>query len=260
MTTFLAVFEYDGTPYAGWQIQPGLKTVQGQIEAALARLCRAPIRVQASGRTDAGVHALAMPVSFDADGIDANRLREGLNGILAREPLACLHVYQMPAGFNARFDCLGRAYEYRILARRAPPALARGWVHSVKVPLDVEAMNRAASYLIGHHDFSTFRASECQSSSPLKTLEELHVSQRGEEVVVRASARSFLHHQVRLMVGSLIKVGKGNWTPEDMAEALEAKDLRRAGPMAPGQGLYFIEGRYENLPAPGPYFRSLRAP
>ena len=255
MTTFLALFEYDGTPYAGWQTQPGLKTVQGEVEAALATLCRAPIRVQASGRTDAGVHAVSMPVSFTAEGIDANRLREGLNGILAREPLACLDVYEMPEGFNARFDCLGRAYEYRILARRAPPALARGWVHSVKVPLDVEAMNAAASYLVGHHDFSTFRSSECQAASPVKTLDALNVSRRGEEVVVRAAARSFLHHQVRLMVGSLIKVGKGHWTPEDLVDALKAADLRRAGPMAPGEGLYFLEGRYENLPEPGPYYR-----
>ena len=144
----------------------------------------------------------------------------------------------MGQGFNARFDCLGRAYEYRILARRAPPALAQGWVHSVKVPLDVENMNAAAQHLIGRHDFSTFRSSECQAASPLKPLIDLAVSRRAE-VVVTARAKSFLHHQVRLMVGSLLMVGKGNWTPEDMKIALEAKDLRQAGPMAPSEGLYF---------------------
>ena len=253
---FLAVFEYNGTPYAGWQAQPGLKTIQGEIEAALKTLCCAPIRVQACGRTDAGVHALAMPVSFAADGIDANRLREGLNGLLAREPLACLDVYTMPEGFNARFDCLGRAYEYRILDRRAPPALTRGQVHALKVPLDVAAMNEAAGFLIGHHDFSTFRSSECQALSPMKTLDHLAVSRRGEEVVVTAHAKSFLHHQVRLMVGSLLMVGKGNWTPKDMKAALRVADLRAAGPMAPSKGLYFVEGLYEALPEPGPYFRN----
>ena len=256
MPTFLVIFEYSGKPYTGWQAQPGLKTVQGEIEQALETLCRSPIRVQACGRTDAGVHALAMPVSFAAEGLDANRLREGLNGLLARDPIACLDVYAMGQGFNARFDCLGRAYEYRILARRAPPALAQGWVHSVKVPLDVEAMNAAAQHLsLAVTIFPTFRSSECQATSPLKTLDHLAVSRRGAEVVVTARAKSFLHHQVRLMVGSLLMVGKDNWTPEDMKIALEAKDLRRAGPMAPSEGLYFVEGAYDNLPLPGPYNR-----
>ena len=182
MPTFLAIFEYSGTPYAGWQAQPGHSTVQGEIEGALKTLGRTAISVQACGRTDAGVHALAMPASFQFQGMDANRLREGLNGLLGRQPISCLDVYQVADGFNARFDCLGRAYEYRILARRAPPALARGRVHSVRVPLDVAAMNAAAQYLIGHHDFSTFRSAECQAASALKTLDHLAVSNRGRRL------------------------------------------------------------------------------
>ena len=255
MTTFLAIFEYDGSPYRGWQAQPGLTTVQGEIEAALKTLTRQDILIQACGRTDAGVHALAMPASFEAEGIDANRLREGLNGILARQPIACLDVYTMPDGFNARFDCLGRAYEYRILARRAHPALTRGAVHSVRVPLDVEAMNEAAAYLIGNHDFTTFRSADCQAASPQKTLDTLCVSRRGEEVVVETSAKSFLHHQVRLMVGSLVQVGKGHWQPHQMKQALEAADPRACGPMIASEGLYFVLGLYGNLPNPGPYQR-----
>lgn len=256
MTTYLAIFEYDGSPYRGWQSQPGLTTVQGEIEAALKTLTRQDTTIQACGRTDAGVHALAMPVSFVVEGMDANRLREGLNGILAKQPIACLDVYTMPAGFNARFDCLGRAYEYRILARRAHPALGRGYVHSVRVPLDVAAMNAAACHLIGNHDFTTFRSSDCQASSPQKTLDTLHVSRRGEEVVVETSAKSFLHHQVRLMVGSLVQVGKGHWPPHQMKQALQAMTPRAAGPMIASEGLYFVRGIYNNLPAPGPYARN----
>ena len=149
MATFLALFEYQGGAYHGWQRQAGLKTVQGEIEAALRVLTNRPTTVQACGRTDAGVHALAMPVSFDLVGIDANALRERLNGLLAPQPIACLDVYTMPAGFNARFDCLDRAYEYRILARRAPAAVDQGGVLSVRVPLDMAAMRAGAAYLIG---------------------------------------------------------------------------------------------------------------
>ena len=211
MTTYLALFEYDGTPYHGWQEQPGLKTVQGEIEAALAILCKEPVLVQSCGRTDAGVHALAMPVSFEISGMSANQIREGLNGLLARQPIACLDVYAMESGFNARFDCQARAYEYRILARRAHPALSRGYVLGLRVALDIAAMNAAAAYLVGHHDFSSFRARDCQAASPMKTLDYLTVFKRQEEVIIAAQAKSFLHHQVRLMVGSLLEVGKGNW-------------------------------------------------
>ena len=255
-STYLAIFEYDGAPYRGWQAQPGLKTVQGEVEGALKTLMRQDISVQACGRTDAGVHALAMPVSFLAAGTDANRLREGLNGLLARQPIACLDVYQMAAGFNARFDCLGRAYEYRILARRAPPALRQGYVQAVRVPLDVAAMNEAAAYLIGPHDFTTFRSRDCQADSANKTLDRLEVTRRGEEVVIETSARSFLHHQVRLMVGSLIQVGKGQWRPEQMRTALAARDPGACGPMVAPQGLYFVRGLYAGLPKPGPYNRN----
>lgn len=256
MPTFLSIFEYDGSPYRGWQSQPGLKTVQGEIEAALKTLTNHNIIVQACGRTDAGVHALAMPASFEADNIDANRLREGLNGILARQLISCIDVYEMPSGFNARFDCKGRAYEYRILARRAHPALGRGYVHSVRVPLDVDAMNFAAQYLVGRHDFTTFRSSDCQADSPVKTLDVFRVSRRGEEIVIEAKARSFLHHQVRLMVGSLVEVGKGHWEPVDLKHALEAVDPVASGPMIASDGLYFVRGIYSELPEPGPYLRS----
>lgn len=256
MPTYLALFEYDGSPYRGWQAQPGLKTVQGEIEAALKTLTRQDVLIQACGRTDSGVHALAMPASFEVAGLDANRLREGLNGILARQPIACLDVYTMPDGFNARFDCLGRAYEYRILARRSHPALGRGYVHSVRVPMDVKAMNEGAAHLIGNHDFTTFRSSDCQAASPVKTLDQLRVSRRGEEIIVETAAKSFLHHQVRLMVGSLIQVGKGHWTPAQMRDALEAKDPRACGPMIASEGLYFVRGDYADLPPPGPYNRA----
>ena len=255
MPTFLAIFEYKGTPYHGWQAQPGLKTVQGEIQAALKILTGQQITIQACGRTDAGVHALAMPISFRVSGIEANRLREGVNGLLARQSIACLDVYTMPDEFNARFDCVSRAYEYRILARRAPPTLTQGYVHPVRVPLDMAAMNTAATYLIGRHDFSTFRSSQCQAASPLKTLDHLHVTQHGQEILIHAAAKSFLHHQVRLMVGSLIQVGKGTWQADDMKKALEARNPAAAGPMAPAEGLYFVQGTYGHLPPPGPYSR-----
>ncbi len=253
MATFLAVFEYQGGPYHGWQRQTGLKTVQGEIEAALRILSGRPTTIQACGRTDAGVHALAMPVSFDLAGIDANALRERLNGLLAPQPIACLDVYAMPAGFNARFDCLDRAYEYRILARRAPAALDRGAVHSVRVPLDMAAMQAGAAYLIGRHDFSTFRSKHCQADSPQKTLDTLEIHERNGRVIIQTRARSFLHHQVRLMVGSLIQVGKGHWRPRRMGEALRAADPRACGPLVAAEGLYFVRGTYADLPCPGPY-------
>ena len=253
MPTFLALFEYVGTPYSGWQAQPGLKTVQGEIEAALKVLTRRPVPIQACGRTDAGVHALAMPVSFAVEGLDADRLRAGLNGILAPQPIACLEVQVRPDGFNARFDCLARAYEYRILPRRARPALSRGAVLWVPVPLDVEAMNRATSHLVGTHDFTTFRSSECQAASPVKTLDLLRVLRRGEEIVVETAAKSFLHHQVRRLIGSLIQVGKGRWTPDRLRAALEARDPSASGPMSAAEGLYFVRGDYPNAPTVDPH-------
>ena len=256
MATFLALFEYDGGPYRGWQRQAGMTTVQGEVENALKTLTRQCVRIQACGRTDTGVHALAMPVSFDVIGFDANRLREGLNGLLALQPISCLDVYTMPDGFNARHDCMGRAYEYRILARRAPPALGRGTVHSIRVPLDVASMNAGAAHLIGRHDFSTFRAKDCQAASPVKTLDALHVYVRDEQIIVEAQARSFLHHQVRLMVGSLIEIGRGRWSPNRLRAALQAADPRACGPMVSPKGLYFVWGSYANLPEPGPYRRS----
>ena len=255
MATFLALFEYQGGAYHGWQRQAGLKTVQGEIEAALRVLTNRPTTVQACGRTDAGVHALAMPVSFDLVGIDANALRERLNGLLAPQPIACLDVYTMPAGFNARFDCLDRAYEYRILARRAPAAVDQGGVLSVRVPLDMAAMRAGAAYLIGRHDFSTFRSKHCQADSPLKTLDRLEVRERGGHTIIETQARSFLHHQVRLMVGSLIQVGKGRWPPSRMGTALRAADPRACGPLVAAEGLYFVRGTYADLPSPGPYRR-----
>jgi tRNA pseudouridine38-40 synthase len=199
----------------------------------------------AAGRTDAGVHALAMSTHVDVmKSLTPHRLREGLNALVRPHPISVLEVAEVPGDWHARFSCIGRRYLYRILNRRAPPALDAGRVWHVAVPLDPEAMQQGAAHLVGRHDFTTFRSAQCQSDSPVKTLDALEVTRAGEEIHVAAAARSFLHHQVRSMVGCLALVGRGQWTPDDMRKALQARDRAALGFNAPPHGLYFVEARY----------------
>ncbi|HKT14411.1 MAG TPA: tRNA pseudouridine(38-40) synthase TruA, partial [Allosphingosinicella sp.] len=202
-------------------------------------------QVHAAGRTDAGVHALAMTAHVDVDRqLTPHRLREGLNALVRPHPVSVLEVEPVADDWHARFSCVGRRYLYRILNRRAPPALDSGRVWHLAVPLDVDAMAEGAAHLVGRHDFTTFRSAQCQSDSPVKTLDRLEVARAGKEIHVTAAARSFLHHQVRSMVGSLAMVGRGQWQPEQMTKALEAKDRAALGFNAPPDGLYFVEAIY----------------
>lgn len=245
MTRWRLTVEYDGAPFMGWQRQDHGPSVQACLETAICRMTGEDVTVQAAGRTDAGVHALAMSAHVDIDrDVTPHRLREGLNALVRPLPVSVLAVERVADDWHARFSCTGRRYMYRILARRAPPALDVGKVWHIAVPLDVEAMAKGAAHLIGRHDFTTFRSTHCQSDSPVKTLDRLEVSSHGEEVQIEAAARSFLHHQVRSMVGCLALVGRGQWGPDDMGKALEAKDRNALGLNAPAHGLYFVEATY----------------
>lgn len=245
MTRWRLTLEYDGGPYMGWQRQDHGPSVQQTLEDAVARMTGERAVFTAAGRTDAGVHALAMPAHVEISReVTAHRLREGLNALLRPAPVAVLDAQPVDGEWHARFSCLGRRYRYRILNRRPPPVLDRGRVWHIARPLEVEAMEDAAAVLVGRHDFTTFRSAHCQSDSPVKTLDMLQVSRNGEEVHVAAAARSFLHHQVRSMVGCLALVGRGQWTPTDMKAALDAKDRAALGFNAPPQGLYFVEAVY----------------
>ena len=245
MTRWRLTVEYDGGPFMGWQRQDHGPSVQGTLEDALQRMTGEAAVVHAAGRTDAGVHALAMPAHADVTKLlTAHRLREGLNALVRPEPISVLSAEPVAHDWHARFTCIGRRYLYRILSRRAPPALDSGRVWHIPVPLDVEAMQAGAALLVGRHDFTTFRSVNCQSASPVKTLDSLEVELAGEEIHIRASARSFLHHQVRSMVGCLALVGRGRWSPDDVKTALEAKDRQALGLNAPPEGLYFVEAIY----------------
>ncbi len=245
MTRWRLTIEYDGGPFMGWQRQDHGPSVQQTLEEALEQMTGETVTFTASGRTDAGVHALAMPAHVDlAKSLTPHRLREGLNALVRPQPVSVLDVAEVADDWHARFSCVGRRYLYRILSRRAPPALDRGRVWHVAVPLDVEAMQEGATMLVGRHDFTTFRSVHCQSDSPVKTLDRLEVSRSGDEILIEAAARSFLHHQVRSMVGCLALVGRGQWSPDDMRKALEARDRAELGLNAPPQGLYFVEGLY----------------
>ena len=245
MTRWRLTIEYDGGPFMGWQRQDHGPSVQQALEEALQRMTGEPATVHAAGRTDAGVHALAMSAHVDlAKPLTEHRLREGLNALVRPHPVAVLSVEPVAEDWHARFSCIGRRYLYRILNRRAPPALDRGRVWHVAVPLDEEAMREGAAMLVGRHDFTTFRSAQCQSDSPVKTLDRLDVTREGDEMRVEAAARSFLHHQVRSMVGCLALVGRGQWEPADMKSALEARDRSALGFNAPPEGLYFVEAIY----------------
>jgi len=246
VTRWRLTIEYDGGPFMGWQRQAHGPSVQQTIEEALARMTGEETQVIAAGRTDAGVHALAMSAHVDiAKAVTPHRLREGLNALVRPHPVSILEVQQVADDWHARFSCTGRRYLYRILNRRAPPALAAGKVWHIAVPLDLEAMAKGAAQLVGRHDFTTFRSAHCQSDSPVKTLDRLEVCREGEEIRITAAARSFLHHQVRSMVGCLALVGRGQWRPEDIGRALDARDRAALGFNAPPDGLYFVGAIYD---------------
>jgi tRNA pseudouridine38-40 synthase len=238
MPRYRLTVEYDGGGFAGWQRQENGPSVQGALEEAIFKLSAARVTVTGAGRTDAGVHARGQVAHFDIEKeFPPETVRDALNAHLRPDPVAVLDAAIAPADFNARFSASGRHYEYRILCRRAPAALDRGHVWHVARPLDADAMHDAAQQLVGKHDFTTFRSVQCQAQSPLKTLDRLDVAVQGEDIVIFARARSFLHHQVRSITGSLKLVGEGKWKVRDLARALAAKDRSACGPVAPPDGL-----------------------
>ena len=245
MTRFALTLEYDGAPFFGLQRQSHQPSVQQAVEEAVFAITGETTNMVAAGRTDAGVHALAMRAHVDiAKDIAPFRLMEALNALLRPAPVAVLDCGAVADDWHARFSCIGRAYRYRIINRRAPLALEAGKAWAVKNPLDAEAMHRAGQSLVGLHDFTTFRSAHCQSKSPVKTLDWLTVRREGEEVLIETAARSFLHHQVRSMVGCLALVGLGRWREEQIAEVLEARDRTQLGMNAPAEGLYFVRADY----------------
>jgi len=237
--------EYDGAPFCGWQIQPNAPSVQGALETAVKAISGEDVRVHGAGRTDAGVHALAQVAHCDiAKPFPRGRLRDGLNAHLRPNPIAVLSADIVADDFEARFSATRRHYLYRISNRRANLALDIGRVWRVPRALDADAMHRAAQRLLGKHDFTTFRDTECQAKSPDKTLDQLDVVREGEAILIRTSARSFLHSQVRSMVGSLVWVGEGRWSADDLAAALAARNRAACGPVAPPEGLYLVRVEY----------------
>ncbi|MED5367121.1 MAG: tRNA pseudouridine(38-40) synthase TruA [Pseudomonadota bacterium] len=246
MARFKLTLEYDGAPFVGWQRQDNGPSVQAALEDALRALTGRAVDVVGAGRTDAGVHALGQVAHIDLadERFDARKLREALNYHLKPAPIAVLAAAPAPADFHARFSATARAYLYVIVNRRAPLAIDRGRAWQVRQPLDVAAMAAAAEPLLGHHDFTSFRAAQCQAKSPCKTLDRLTVTREGDEIHIEAGARSFLHHQVRNIVGTLKWVGEGKWTAREVAAALAARDRTAAGPTAPADGLYLVSVAY----------------
>ncbi len=245
MGRYKLVVEYDGAPFTGWQRVNTGPSVQAALEAAAAALCGAPCAVIGAGRTDSGVHAQGQVAHLDLEKpFRPDRLRDALNAHLRPAPIAVLHAAAAPAHFHARFSAVRRTYCYRILNRRAPPALARGRAWQVMKPLDGEAMAQAFAPLLGRHDFTTFRDAQCQAQSPVRTLERLEVRMAGEEVEVWCAARSFLHRQVRSMVGTLVEAGLGRRSPASVGEALAARDRAACGRVAPPDGLFLMAVDY----------------
>lgn len=258
-TRWKLTIEYQGTPYAGWQRQENVPSVQQAIEEALTAFCQQDIRLHVAGRTDAGVHARGQVAHFDLDYRDRDdapralsgfELMKALNAHLRPQPVAIIAAEKVDPEFHARFHATNKLYTYRIVNRPAFPALERDNVWHFKKPLDAAAMHDAAQVLLGHHDFTTFRDSQCQAKSPMKKLDRLDVEQRpydhadGMEILIHAEGRSFLHHQVRNMVGTLALVGEGKWTKDDIHTALLAKDRTAGGPTAPADGLYLMRIDY----------------
>ncbi len=245
MPRYKLILEYDGTPFSGWQVQADQTTAQGVLMAAIEALNGEKAPVQGAGRTDAGVHARGQVAHVDLSKVwDTDTVRDALNAHLRPYPVAVLSAEKVAADFNARTSAIKRHYLYRILNRRPDLTLELGRAWRVPRPLDTDAMHAAAQTLVGKHDFTTFRSTECQAKSPVKTLDQLDVARDGEEVIVRASARSFLHNQVRSMVGSLVTVGEGKWSADDLGKALAARDRTACGPVAPPDGLYLMKVDY----------------
>jgi tRNA pseudouridine38-40 synthase len=245
VTRFALTLEFDGTPFFGLQRQSHGPSVQQSVEDAIHRITGETVTLHSAGRTDAGVHALAMRSHVDiAKAFDPFRLMAAINAQLRPDPVAVTHCEVVPDDWHARFSCTGRRYLYRIVNRRAPLTLQRNRAWHVPQPLDAEAMHRAAQALVGRHDFTTFRSVHCQAADPVKSLDLLKVERVGEEIHIHAAARSFLHHQVRSMVGCLKLVGAGTWPEERIAEALAARDRNALGLNAPPHGLYFVEATY----------------
>tara|TARA_R110000850_G_scaffold187123_3_gene312986 strand:- start:594 stop:1361 length:768 start_codon:yes stop_codon:yes gene_type:complete len=253
MPRYALKIEYDGAPFHGWQRQRDLPSVQGAIEAALARLQPNTPHLHGAGRTDAGVHAAGQVAHVDlAKDWTPERLAAALNAHLRPAPVAILAASQVDAGFHARFSALARHYRFRLFARRAPLTFAAGRMWQVRAPLDLDAMRAGAAHLLGQHDFTTFRSSICQAASPVKTLDRLEIVEiphsDGVEYRFSLSARSFLHNQVRSFIGTLERVGSGNWQPDDVARALAARDRAACGPVSPPHGLYLMAVDYPDNP------------
>lgn len=245
MPRYKLTIEYDGAPFSGWQIQAAELTVQGALTAAVEALSGERVLVQGAGRTDAGVHARGQVAHVDlSKAWDTDTVRDALNAHLRPHPVAILKAESVSADFNARTSAVKRHYLYRLLNRRPDLTLDLGHAWRVPRPLDAAAMQAAAQHLVGKHDFTTFRSTECQANSPVKTLDRLDVERHGDAVAIHASARSFLHNQVRSMVGSLVAVGEGKWNPDDLARVLAARDRAACGPVAPPDGLYLMRVDY----------------
>ena len=245
MPRYKIIVEYDGTPFSGWQWQDTAPSVQRALTDAIVAFSGERVQVQGAGRTDAGVHALGQVAHFDlAKEHATDTVRDAINAHLRPHPVAVLTAEIVPESFNARSSAIRRHYLYRIVNRRPDLALERLRAWRVPRPLDVTAMHAAAQRLVGKHDFTTFRSTECQAASPVKTLDRLDVTRTGEEVRIEAVARSFLHNQVRSMVGSLVPVGDGKWSADDVSKALEARDRAACGPVAPPEGLYLVKVDY----------------
>ncbi|OYW52538.1 MAG: tRNA pseudouridine(38-40) synthase TruA [Hyphomicrobium sp. 32-62-53] len=239
MPRYKLIIEYDGTPFAGWQVQTHDPSVQGALREAIFKFTGEWVTPRGAGRTDSGVHALGQVAHVDLTKDWApSRVQDAINYHLRPAPCAVLSCALVAPDFDARFSAVARHYVYRILTRRAPPVLERDRVWWLTHDLNRDAMQAAARHLVGHHDFTTFRAAQCQATSPERTLDRLDVAREGAEIVIRASARSFLHNQVRSMVGTLKLVGECKWRPDDVAAALAARDRTRCGTVAPASGLY----------------------
>jgi tRNA pseudouridine38-40 synthase len=245
MPRYRIMIEYDGTPFVGWQLQDNGPSVQGRLAQAIRAFCGEEVTPKGAGRTDAGVHALGQVAHFELEKEwPTDTVRDALNAHLRPDPVAVLDCEIAADDFDARFSAVRRTYLYRIVDRRAPLALDRDRAWQVPVALDADAMHAAAQALVGKHDFTTFRSVQCQAKSPMKTLDRLDVSRVGAELQITAEARSFLHNQVRSLVGSLKRVGEGKWRAKDLKEALEAADRSACGPVAPPQGLYLVKVDY----------------
>ncbi|MGO4683118.1 tRNA pseudouridine(38-40) synthase TruA [Hyphomicrobium sp. 2TAF46] len=245
MPRYRITIEYDGTPFVGWQRQAEGLSIQGLLEEAIRKFTGETVGVRGAGRTDAGVHALGQVAHFDlTKDWAATRVRDAMNFHLRPHPIGIVASAAVDATFDARFSAVKRHYRYRLLTRRAPPILDKNRVWWTMRDLDAEAMNDAAQALVGKHDFTTFRAAQCQAQSPVKTLDVFEIRRFGDEIVCEVSARSFLHHQVRSMVGSLKLVGEGKWSRDDLAAALAARDREACGPVSPASGLYLVAVDY----------------